>query len=263
MRIALLSDIHGNQFGLEAVLADINSKNVDGYWFLGDYCFGGGAPRAVLETITALPNATFIYGNGDKILLDAPFPSAEDLATVDDSEIMKRILQGWCDLSWTIGALAHDNWLDWLGQLPLDYRTTLPDGTSVLLVHARPNEYHGKGLTPDLTDDEVWQDFSVAEESLIIVGHMHKVQERFIEDKHIIGLGCIGKPIGKELRASYAILDADETGYSITHHYVTYDTEAFIQQLYDVHFPTPTFLEQFYRGEYVPKWEREETSAST
>ena len=34
MRIAILADIHGNQFGLEAVLADIAPKDVDAYWFL-------------------------------------------------------------------------------------------------------------------------------------------------------------------------------------------------------------------------------------
>lgn len=257
MRVALLSDIHGDEFGLEAVLADIADKNVDEYWFMGDYCFGGGAPRQVLETITALPNAIFICGNGEKMLVNPPFPSAEDLATVDDGEIMKGVLQSWCDLSWTVGALAQGEWLQWMADLSLEYRITLPDGTSVLLVHASPNTCKGKGLTPDQSDDEVWDKFGVAEETLIFVGHMHKVQERFIKDKHIIGLGSIGKPIGKELRASYAILDADETGYTITQHYAEYDTEAFIQQLYEVHYPTPTFLEQFYRGEYVPKWERE------
>ncbi|GAB5493590.1 MAG: metallophosphoesterase family protein [Phototrophicaceae bacterium] len=256
MRIAILADIHGNQIGLEAVLAELASKNVDGYWFLGDYCFGGGAPRQVLETITALPNATFIYGNSDKILLDAPYPSAEDLATIDDSTVMEGVLQSWCDLSWTVGALAPDNWLKWLSKLPLDYKTTLPDGTSVLCVHASPNDYTGRGLTPEQRDDEVWENFGMAEEDLIIVGHRHKHQERFINDKHIICVTSIGKNIGKNPRAGYAILESDETGYTVTLHDVEFDTDKAIQQLYDVHFPTPSFLEKFYRGNFVPPWER-------
>lgn len=257
MRVAILSDIHGNQLGLEAVLADIATKNVDEYWLLGDYCFGGGQPAEVLETISVLSDASYIYGNGDKYLLDMNFPSAEDLTTVDDMEIMKSVMQSWCDLSWTVGAIARNGWLKWLAQLPLEIRRTLPDGTSVLLVHARPGEDNGKSLTPDLTDDEVWELFGHVPEDLIIIGHMHKVQERRINGKHIFNPGAIGKPIGKELRASYAILEADEKGYSLTPHYVEYDTEAVIEQFYTLNYPTPEFIAEFYRGDYVPMWERE------
>lgn len=39
MRIALISDIHGNLLALEAVLADIAAwGGVDGYWILGIFC---------------------------------------------------------------------------------------------------------------------------------------------------------------------------------------------------------------------------------
>jgi len=257
MRVAILSDIHGNQFGLEAVLADIESKNVDEYWFLGDYCFGGGQPAEVLETISDLPSATFIYGNGDQYLIKPEYPSAEDLATVEDSDTMKTVLNSWCDLSWTIGAIAKDGWLDWLRNLPLEVRRTLPDGTTVLLVHASPGTCEGGSLTPDLTDDVVRERFGMAEEDLIIIGHMHFVQDRRLDNKRLFNPGCVGKPIGKELRASYAILDADDRGYSLTPYYVEYDTEAFLAQLHQVNFPTPSYMEKFYRGNHVPPWDRQ------
>ena len=257
MRVAILSDIHGNQIGLEAVLADIETKNVDEYWFLGDYCFGGAQPAKVLETISAIPDATYIYGNGDKYMLEMNFPSAEDLAEVDDNDMMKRILHSWCDLSWTVGAVAKDGWLKWLAQLPLEVRRTLPDGTSVLLVHARPGEDNGKSLTPDLTDDEVWGLFGHAPEDLIIIGHMHCVQERQIKGKCIFNPGSIGKPVGTDVRATYAILEADEKGYSLRPYSVEYDAQAVIEQYHQVNFPTPEFMAQFYRGDYVPMWERE------
>ena len=35
-RIALLSDIHGNQTALKAVIADLSKQAIDDCWFLGD-----------------------------------------------------------------------------------------------------------------------------------------------------------------------------------------------------------------------------------
>jgi predicted phosphodiesterase len=48
MRIALLSDIHGNTLALDAVLADIETRGgVDSYWILGDFSSMGYDPVGV------------------------------------------------------------------------------------------------------------------------------------------------------------------------------------------------------------------------
>ncbi len=52
MRIALLSDIHGNSIALEAVLEDIQAQgDVDAYWVLGDLAAIGYDPVGVLERL--------------------------------------------------------------------------------------------------------------------------------------------------------------------------------------------------------------------
>jgi len=61
MKIAILADIHGNTMALENVLDDAESVGVEEYWFLGDYAAIGYDPVGVLERITKLPNARFIY----------------------------------------------------------------------------------------------------------------------------------------------------------------------------------------------------------
>lgn len=67
MRIALLSDIHGNPLALDAVLADIAERGgVDAYWVLGDFSSMGYDPVGVLERVTKLPNAFFTRGNHDR-----------------------------------------------------------------------------------------------------------------------------------------------------------------------------------------------------
>jgi hypothetical protein len=57
--------------------------------------------------------------------------------------------------AWTRGALAACGWLNWLAALPLESRTTLPDGTRVLGVHASPGRDDGAGITPDRPELEL------------------------------------------------------------------------------------------------------------
>lgn len=58
MRLALFSDVHGNPFALDAVLADIQRQGkVDAYWGLGDFAALGYDPVTPLERITALQHA--------------------------------------------------------------------------------------------------------------------------------------------------------------------------------------------------------------
>src|SRR5260370_21009039 len=60
MRLAILSDIHGNPVALDAVLADIQSQGeVDAYWVLRDFAALGYDPVTPLEKITALSHASF------------------------------------------------------------------------------------------------------------------------------------------------------------------------------------------------------------
>ena len=41
MRVALIGDIHSNQYAFEEVLEDLKDKQIDQVLFLGDYAFGG------------------------------------------------------------------------------------------------------------------------------------------------------------------------------------------------------------------------------
>ncbi len=70
MRVALISDLHGNLVALRAVLDDIRASNVDRLICLGDVATLGPAPREVLETLAEL-GCPCILGNHDEFLLDA------------------------------------------------------------------------------------------------------------------------------------------------------------------------------------------------
>jgi len=71
MKIAVISDIHGNVAALDAVLADIASRQVDQIVNLGDICSGGLFPRETADRLMILGLPT-IRGNHERQLSDQP-----------------------------------------------------------------------------------------------------------------------------------------------------------------------------------------------
>lgn len=69
MRIALISDIHGNLISLEAVLADIDREEADQIICLGDVATIGPQPREVVAKLKA-SGLTGITGNHESYLLN-------------------------------------------------------------------------------------------------------------------------------------------------------------------------------------------------
>jgi len=70
VRIALLSDVHGNADALEAVLADVGAA--DGYWFLGDLVAHGPRPAECVRRVRELPGLVAVRGNTDRYTLTSP-----------------------------------------------------------------------------------------------------------------------------------------------------------------------------------------------
>jgi hypothetical protein len=84
MRLAILSDIHGNPHALDAVLADIQSQGeVDAYWVPGDFAALGYDPVTPLEKVTALSPASFTRGNTDRYVVTQDLPLQPEQALQD------------------------------------------------------------------------------------------------------------------------------------------------------------------------------------
>ena len=71
MRIAVISDIHGNLAALDEVLADIKRRGCDATVNLGDCCAGPLWPRETFERLEALGLPT-VRGNHDRHAGDPP-----------------------------------------------------------------------------------------------------------------------------------------------------------------------------------------------
>lgn len=182
MRIALISDIHGNLVSLEAVLADIDRIGVDQVVCLGDVAALGPQPRQVVARLKALA-CPCVMGNHD---LDVLNPNlAHQDADVSPWEVE---LTNWC--------------VDQLGQADLDYLRSLQPiidiplggGAALLCYHGSPGSPTERVLatTPASELDEILAGHTA---TVMAGGHTHVQMLRQHKGALIVNPGSVGFPL--------------------------------------------------------------------
>jgi putative phosphoesterase len=222
VRIAVIADIHGNMPALEAVLADIQHRDVDQTINLGDCVSGPLWPREVCDLLMA-SSSLVIRGNHDR------WVSGPDPASMGPSD------------RYAYSHLGADHRL-WLGALP----TSVVAEHSILACHGTPtndNQY----LIEEVSDRRlVRAPLSVIQERLgdvhdrvVLCGHSH--QQHLIQlptGPLVLNPGSVGCPAYDDpgndphvsesgsLYARYAVLSIDEHNVSADMIAVTYDWKA-------------------------------------
>lgn len=251
MRIALFSDIHGNDLALEAVLGDIEAAGgVDETWVLGDLVALGPAPLRVLEILTALPAVRFIRGNTDRYVysgIDRPPPSIDQAAS--NSAMLPALVECAGTFAWTQGLLSTTRFSAWLEELPLEIRCALPDGTRVLAVHAAPGRDDGLGLYAGSSHEQLLAVVEGCDADLVFGGHHHLELDEKVGGLHLVNLGSVSNPYAPDLRASYVLLECDERGYELRHRRVDYDRQAVIAHLRALRHPGAHYVIGHLSGE--------------
>lgn len=261
MKIAILSDIHGNPIALDATLADIDAQGgVDAYWVIGDLTAIGFDPVGVLERVAALPNVICTKGNSEAYLLDGVEFGRPDPKPTNEAEWLHQINIS-RNFGFTYGQVCQAGWHTFIADLPIEHRMTLPDGTRVLCVHASPGKIDGIGIRPDQSETVLLERMANADADLVFVGHTHWPMNRLIGDVHVVNIGNVSNQTYIDLRAKYVILEADQHGYTVEHRYVAYDRAACVAKCEQLGFPGLDFVGIFARGEFVPKWYRKYDSA--
>lgn len=178
MRIAVLSDIHGNLAALDAVLADVARSGANLTVNLGDICSGALFPKETADRLMALDLPT-IRGNHERQVLTLP----RDRMGLSDRHALDTLEQ---------------HHLAWFDSLP-DQLTPVP---GVLMVHGTPRsdvEYwletvEPTGLRP-ATDAEVAERLAGAEAEVVLCGHTHLPRAVRIEGGPlVINPGSVGLP---------------------------------------------------------------------
>lgn len=242
MRIALLSDIHGNRFALDAVVADARSLGVDAFGAVGDLAAIGPEPVAVLERLAELENITVVRGNTDRYIVtgEGPSPTLEDAQA--DPTLVDLYARVTASFAWTRGFVTAAGWFDWLKELPVEATLQLEDGSQLLLVHASPGSDHGEGVHPGRSNSELADLFEGCTADVVCVGHTHEPVLRSVGDTTVVNLGCVSNPVAPDLRASYVILDSTAAETSVHHRRVAYDHGAFAESVQRSQHPDGDFI---------------------
>jgi putative phosphoesterase len=200
LKIAVFSDIHSNKFALDNILMDIEAKNVDYAFCLGDLVGYGPRPNQVIDTIRESKIQT-IMGNYDE---GVGFEKGDcGCAYIDDVE--KR--NGQISIDWTTDQVTPRN-KEFLRSL-YDKIVIDVNNYKILFVHGSPrkiNEY----LYEDRPVRSLTRILGSIEANILICGHTHKPYHRIVNDIHIINDGSVGKPKDGDPRACYLLLEINE-----------------------------------------------------
>jgi predicted phosphodiesterase len=255
MRLAILSDVHGNTVGLDAVLADVQARGgADGFLVLGDLAALGPDPVGALERLAALPGARLVRGNTDRYLVTGERPPPTPAEVRADPGLLPQYTDVAQTLSWSQGCVAAAGWLDWLAALPGEVRLTLPDGTRLLGVHAAPGRDDGPGVTPVLDDGTLASYLAGAGAELVCVGHTHWPLDRAAGGVRVVNAGSVGNPVVPGGAATYAFLEADARGYRVEAREVPFDRAAVVAALRRARHPAPDWIAAHYLGRHRPPW---------
>ena len=111
MRLAVLSDIHGNLPALEAVLDDIQAQGEpDAYLILGDLVAFCPWPAETLARLRELPVALFLQGNTDRYVVTGARPTPPPVDSRKDWKAMPdKLAERDANFRWTVARLSYDD----------------------------------------------------------------------------------------------------------------------------------------------------------
>ena len=203
-RIAIISDIHANFFALQAVLHDIENKQVDEIVCLGDLVGYGSMPN---ECVTEIRNReiTCLLGNHDSYLLG--------YSTCERSHIVNQIIQ-------RHSLEVSDKNKNWLSNLKSSHRFY-----DVQFFHGGPRNETDQYIYK--VSKKLFSDLNPQIKKLVC-GHTH-VQAVFnLNELTFLNPGSVGQPRDGDNRAAYAIFENNK--FYLTR--VNYDINAAMQDAY-------------------------------
>lgn len=219
MKIAVISDIHGNIFALNEVLKDIEKQNVNYTICLGDLVGYGCNPNEVVERIRN-EKIPCIKGNYDASVID------KDYTFIRENEVNSF------SLPWAVKTVTDEN-IDFLKELPSSITLEFND-QKIQFVHGSPrkiNEY----LTEDY--DKIYEVINEFNYDVLVCAHTHIPYVRKVESKTIINDGSVGKPKNGTPNGTYLILNITEDSLIPEIHSVSYDYKRIMDIMKNLDFP--------------------------
>jgi putative phosphoesterase len=203
MRLALISDLHGNIHSLTTVLEDIDRQGVDQIVCLGDVATLGPRPREVIARLRDI-GCRCVLGNHDAFMFD------EDLIRTYSEVPIVVTAVDWCR-----DVLSAED-IDYLRAFETNISTELAPGVEALLFHGSPRS-HMEDLLATTDSEELDRCLGETSATVLAGGHTHIQMVRQHHGKLLVNPGSVGMPFKEYVGgrapqimpyAEYAIVDA-------------------------------------------------------
>lgn len=222
MRIAMISDAHGNLQGLDAVLADLDQNGpYDEVIYGGDFAFRGAFPSEVIDRIRER-NYRAVRGNTDEFLVELARDGNYQLSNTEESQRHTPAMQRFD--RWALDRMTSDQ-VDYLADLPLRIDIAGPDNARLTIAHAAPWSAHVT-VSPDAPEEDARKMLDEPQAACTAYGHIHHAYRRDVGAGLLTSVGSVGAPMDGDWRAAYVVLTNDGQGWNVEFRRVPYDIEA-------------------------------------
>ncbi len=222
MKIAVISDIHGNLEALNAVLSKIDALNAYMIYCLGDIVGYGPNPNECVELIRSR-NIPTIAGNHDKAVTG-------ELSIESFSQVAR------VGVLWTQSVITAEN-KKFLNDLPYSIQEH-----NILFVHSSPD--YPEEFRYLLSPEDARESFDYFSNPLTFVGHTHRpvvfcednrTIEISLDKKFIVNVGSVGQPRDGNWKACFVLFDTEQ--YKLEYIRVEYDVEVVRKKIETIGLP--------------------------
>lgn len=223
MKIAVLSDIHGNLEALRAVLSHLHSRQIDEIYCLGDIVGYGPHPDECIDLVREHCRRA-VMGNHDAALCGI---LSGDYFDPPGKKALRKSAR-----------MVRDENLSFLRNLPI-----VISAHGLTFAHASP---HHPDAWPYLHSPEAAADaFRAFTTPVCFIGHTHVpviVSEQLTEspfrqgEKMLINVGSVGQPRDGRPEAAVGILETDGWTYDLER--IPYDISKTVEAIRKAHFPS-------------------------
>lgn len=222
MRIALFSDIHGNETAFKAVICDIEQFDVDRIVCLGDLATLGPSPHTAVQMLRKL-DCSCILGNHDAFMLDPDL-----VRTYTEVPVIVEAID-WCR-----DQLSEDD-LNFIRTFQPFIEITYNKESKLLLFHGSPRS-HMENILSTTPSDKLEQMLGNTTATVMAGGHTHVQMLRQFKGNLIVNPGSVGLPFKEFVdgrqpevmeHSEYAIIEMEQNHINISLRRVPFSQKKF------------------------------------
>jgi putative phosphoesterase len=214
-RIAVVADIHGNRFALDAVIDDLETHQVDEVIVAGDLVGRGPQGNDVVHRVANL-GWRCVRGNHEDYLLNFCRDDVPESWWKDDE---------WAASRWMARELDADA-VDFIESLPFSIHSRL--APSIQIFHGSPNS-HSEGIGAWTPEGRLQEFLQAIDGSVLVCAHTHRPLEYESPQGLIVNVGSVGLPFNGDWHAQYAILEGEDDQWEVSFQRIPYDRQKFLE----------------------------------